>query len=90
MKIFALLFVSTLAIVACTHAAPRLVAPGPAVDAFSGMDVDHDGVLSPGEFRRGMAGLAPADEAGRLFQHLDLDHDGALSPAEYFPEPTAP
>jgi hypothetical protein len=87
MKLVAALILSTLAIVACTHAAPRLVAAGPAVDAFSAMDADHDGVLSPREFAHGMNGLAKADEARGMFMHLDLDHDGSLSTAEYFPEP---
>jgi hypothetical protein len=87
MKLFAALILSTLAVVACTQAAPRLVAPGPSLDAFGQMDADHDGALSPAEFARGMADMAKPDEARRLFTRLDLDHDGLLSTAEYFPEP---
>ncbi|MDB5101905.1 MAG: EF-hand domain pair [Cyanobacteria bacterium RYN_339] len=87
MKIVACLIFSALAIVACSHAGPRLVAAGPALESFAEKDLDHDGQLSAQEFARGLDGLATPREVQRIFQRMDLDHDGQLGTAEYFPEP---
>jgi hypothetical protein len=89
MKLLVCLALSTLAIVACTHAAPRLIAPGPSVEAFGELDADHDGEISAAEFAQGLAGVAEPGEAAQVFRRLDLDHDGKLAVAEYFPEPRA-
>lgn len=75
------------AVVACGSATPRLVAPGPGLDAFVAMDQDHDGELAAAEFTGGLAGLLPAREVQGIFARLDQDKDGKLSMAEYFPDP---
>jgi hypothetical protein len=75
------------AVVACGTATPRLVAPGPGLDAFVAMDQDHDGELAADEFTSGLGGTLPAREVSGIFNGLDQDHDGKLSLAEYFPDP---
>jgi hypothetical protein len=83
MSRFAFLAVG-LSIAATAVAAP---APTPADAAFAALDANHDGALSPAEFRAGHAALQRALEVqARLRQQfavVDADRSGAIEAGEY-------
>jgi len=68
-----------------THAAPA--PPADEADTiFARWDTDHNGVLSPQEFRVGWHQLQAAEELRRLheqFVAMDADKNGCLNAAEY-------
>ena len=55
--------------------------------AFTALDRDSDGSVTPDELRQGLAAaaVAPLDEArvAELIDELDADADGLISRAEY-------
>ena len=65
-------------------AAPDAAVPGP---VFSSLDTDHDGALSPQEFRAGWPALQQAIalelKLREQFRVVDADRSGRLDPREY-------
>lgn len=77
--------------IAWTAMAGQVGHSAPAMDGsskvFAALDVDHDGDLSPEEFRKGYSGLRQAIalevRLREQFQAIDADRSGALDAAEY-------
>lgn len=67
--------------------APAKAQPNPADAAFAAWDVDHNGSLSPQEFRSGWEQVRRASELEarlrRQFMAVDSNKSGAIDPAEY-------
>lgn len=69
-------------------------APPSGLELLTGMDLDRNGTVEPGEFEAFLAhgpdGAAQAAKAERLFHHLDEDGDGHLSARELAAMPPPP
>ncbi len=70
-----------------TTPAPLMAEPSAADTAFAAWDVDHNGSLSPQEFRNGWERVRRASQLEaqlrKQFNAVDVNRNGAIDPAEY-------